>query len=88
MISVRGHFSQDYFWTRIHPRIHQPYVLITMHEEVAETPEHRRALPGQHAHRLNDTTVSSWFTLNNDGSVKHPKLHTIPIGLLWRFPAG
>ena len=60
----------DAFFTRLHPLILRPYVLISSNSDDPS--------PGPYVERLNDTTLSAWFGQNGDA--EHPKFYPLPIG--------
>lgn len=60
------------FFQHIHPKIANPYVLVTHHSD--------SPAPGNFAHMLNDPKILAWFGINVEGAT-HPKLHPIPIGV-------
>ena len=64
-------FILDFLQT-IHPRIKNPYVLITQGGILS--------LPGKYAHILEDQKIIAWFTKNFDG-YKHDKLFALPLCL-------
>lgn len=64
----------DYFFRQIHPRIRNPYRLLTHNED--------RAMPGKHERFLGDEKLLHWYSTNI--SCRHPKLTSIPIGILNR----
>lgn len=60
-----------YFFSEIHPRIKDPYILITHNSDYV--------VPGKFAHYLDDPKLFAWFGQNVDRT--HSKLLPIPIGL-------
>lgn len=60
------------FFTKIHPSIMQPYVLISHNSD--------HPAPGPHIQFLEDEKLLAWFAQNYDG-YPHPKMHPIPIGI-------
>ena len=60
------------FFSRIHPHINHPYILIT---HISDD-----SVPGSYASYLNDPQLIAWFGINHDGT-PHPKMHCIPIGI-------
>lgn len=62
----------DYFFTIIHPRIKNPYILVSHNSD--------SSAPGKYAHFLDDEKLIAWFTQNCD-LAHHPKLFPIPIGI-------
>lgn len=69
-VFVKGDYLQSFFET-IHPKITQPYILITHNSDAPA--------PASFAYYLQDPKIIAWFTQNCDAV--HPKLHPIPIGL-------
>lgn len=65
----------DYFFTECHPRIQDPYILVTHHFYGSSD----ASLPGAFAYHLDDPKLIAWFTHNIDK--QHPKLYSIPIGI-------
>jgi hypothetical protein len=61
----------DHFFSRIHPLIRYPYVLITHNSDYG--------VPGSFSSFLEDEKIIAWFGQNTD--LSHPKLHPIPIGI-------
>lgn len=59
------------FFSVIHPRLKEPYVLIT-HNSI-------KNVPGPFASYLEDDTLHAWFGKNV--TLKHPKMRPLPIGL-------
>lgn len=59
------------FFGKYHPRIQNPYILITHNNDFPN--------PGAYAHYLDDHTIIAWFAQNAD--CVHKKLIPIPIGL-------
>ena len=64
----------DYFFRQIHPRIRHPYRLLTHNDD--------RSMPGQHEAFLREGKLRHWYSTNI--SCRHPKLTSIPIGILNR----
>lgn len=60
------------FFAKVHPRIQQPYVIVSHNSD--------DAAPGACARFLDDPKLLAWFAQNYDGT-PHPKMHPIPIGL-------
>jgi len=60
------------FFSRHHPWIRFPYILISHNTDCA--------IPGPYASYLDDPKILAWFTQNPDGTL-HPKLHPLPIGV-------
>ena len=68
----------ELFFQEHHPRIAEPYVLITHNSD--------RAIPGPFVSMLDDEKLLAWFGQNVE-KCSHPKLHPIPIGIAnksWR----
>lgn len=61
-----------HFFQKVHPKISQPYILITHNSDLS--------IPGDFAYMLSDPKIVAWFGQNVDGYT-HPKLHPIPLGL-------
>jgi len=61
----------DLFFEKIHPKIPQPYVLVTHNSD--------HPIPYKFYPFLNDPKLIAWFGQNIH--LKHPKLHPIPIGI-------
>ncbi|MCH9613418.1 MAG: hypothetical protein SP1CHLAM54_04180 [Chlamydiia bacterium] len=57
------------FIDKIHPKIQNPYVLVTHNGD--------RSVPGKFAHLLNDPKIMAWFGQNADD----PRIRKIPIGI-------
>jgi hypothetical protein len=70
IIFVKTELLEEFF-AHYHPRIRNPYILIT-HNSDAPT-------PGPFRHYLDDPKIIAWFGQNVKGRV-HPKLTPIPIG--------
>lgn len=71
-----------YFFYNLHPRIHNPYILITHNSDLS--PIYRKTRTGiwetiDLSGYLDDPKLIAWFAQNID--YKHPKLRPIPIGL-------
>lgn len=69
----------DFFTKKIHPKIKNPYVLIT-HNSL-------QGAPGEYINLLNDQKIIAWFGKNISIS-NHPKLFAIPLGITnkhWRM---
>lgn len=64
--------SSEFFFSTIHPRIKNKYILITHNSD--------SSAPGKFRHILDDEKLIAWFALNPDVAY-HPKLFPIPIGL-------
>jgi len=64
----------DYFFRQVHPRIRNPYRLLTHNED--------RSMPGDHERYLADGKLLHWYSTNI--SCHHPKVSSIPIGILNR----
>jgi len=62
----------DDFFSKVHPQLNAPYILISHN--------HDYSAPGNHRHILDDEKLIAWFTQNPD-LVGHSKLIPIPIGL-------
>lgn len=60
------------FFKGIHPRIQQPYILISHNSD--------SKAPGDFSHILQDSKLIAWFAQNVE-DVIHDKLHPIPIGI-------
>lgn len=60
------------FFTRYHPQIAHPYILLTHNSD--------HGAPGPFGNYLDDPKILAWFAQNVEGEV-HPKLHPIPIGI-------
>ncbi|HSX10508.1 MAG TPA: hypothetical protein VLF94_02170 [Chlamydiales bacterium] len=70
-VFITNHQVEEFF-RAIHPRIENPYVLIShVTDEDA---------PRSFGSYLEDPKILAWFAMNYDGYV-HPKIHPIPIGL-------
>jgi hypothetical protein len=68
------------FFEKVHPKIQEPYILITHNSD--------DAAPGPFSSHLNDPNIIAWFAQNYDG-FPHPKIHPIPIGLAnYHWPHG
>lgn len=68
-IFVNGDFL-DLFFKHVHGRIKVPYILITHNSD--------HSFPGEFHGYLNDSKIVAWFTVNP--SLRHPKIHPVPIG--------
>jgi hypothetical protein len=64
------------FFTRAHPKIQHPYILVTHNNDLPA--------PGPGLAYLDDPKLIAWFAQNVE-TVVHPKLHPIPIGLENRY---
>lgn len=62
----------EIFFTRYHPEIEFPYILLTHNSD--------HSAPGPFSSYLNDPKLLGWFAQNMEGD-PHPKLHPIPIGI-------
>ncbi len=63
---------QEAFFSQVHPKIREPYILISHN--------HDYSAPGKYRSFLDDEKLILWLTQNPD-LVGHPKLVPIPIGL-------
>jgi hypothetical protein len=61
----------DYFFSELHPRIAQPYILVTHNSD--------KAIPGFFVKYLQDPKLLAWFG-QNVGLI-HPKMIPLPIGI-------
>lgn len=69
----------EYFFTKWHPRIRHPYILITHSSD--------QSLPGTLIRYANDPKILAWFTMNMDA--QHPKVFPLPIGFVHKLsPSG
>lgn len=73
-VFVHGDMLSNFF-EKYHPLIENPYILVTHHC----SRDGDMALPGEHAHYLEDKKIIAWFVKNMDRH--HPKLHPLPLGL-------
>jgi hypothetical protein len=79
ILFVKGALLGDFF-QKIHPRIPNPYLLISHNSD--------ESVPGPYASFLDEEKIIVWFGVNYDG-YPHPKMHPIPIGLANRcWPYG
>lgn len=76
-VVVRGQDGHYEFWSLVFPAIQHPVTVITLAEGVDW-------LPGRFAAHLNDPKLLGWWSMNNDGQHPHPKMHSVPIGQLWK----
>ncbi len=74
-IFLKTDFLNDFF-TNIHPKIQNPYVLVTHNSDYP--------IPQGYGYMLDDTKLLAWFGQNVEG-YQHPKLHPIPIGIANRY---
>ncbi len=74
-IFLKTDYLKDFF-TKIHPKIQNPYVLVTHNSDYP--------VPQGYGYMLDDPKLLAWFGQNVDG-YQHPKLHPIPIGLENRY---
>jgi hypothetical protein len=79
-IVVRGQDGHREFWSSVFPAIRHPVTVITQAEGMDW-------LPGQFAAHLDDPKLLGWWSMNNDGRHLHPKMHSFPIGQLWKTAA-
>jgi hypothetical protein len=63
------------FFTEIHPRIKNKYILVTHASD--------SAIPGKYRSCLDDDTLAAWFGTNV--AIDHPKMFFIPIGIANRY---
>jgi hypothetical protein len=71
IIFVKTDYLQEFF-TKIHPWIQAPYILITHNSD--------HGAPGIFAHYLEDEKIIMWFG-QNPTVINHPKFTPIPIGI-------
>ena len=65
-------FSMDTFFNEIHPRIRNPYILVTIcHAPHMSDPRY-----------LNDPKIIAWFGSPNDVAMQSPKFTPIPLGII------
>ncbi len=62
----------DLFFTVYHPKITQPYVLVTDNSDFP--------VPGKFTYFLEEEKILAWFCINPDGT-NHSKLYPIPLGI-------
>lgn len=74
-IFVKGDLLATFF-SRYHPLIAAPYILITHNSD--------EILPGPYGSYLDDPKILAWFTQNLDAT-SHPKLRPLPIGIENRY---
>ena len=80
-IVVRGQDGHKEFWTLLFPQLQHPVKVFTQAEGVD-------ALPGRFASHLDSDKLIGWWSMNNDGRhTDHPKMHSFPIGQLWKTEA-
>lgn len=73
-IFLKTDFLSEFF-SNIHPKIANPYILITHNGDLP--------VPREFGYMLNDPKIIAWFGQNIEYS--HPKLHAIPIGIANRY---
>lgn len=66
----------DIFFSRVHPEIGVPYILLTHNSD--------HCAPGPFRRYLDDPKIIAWFAQNMEGD-SHPKLHPVPIGIANRY---
>jgi hypothetical protein len=64
----------------VFPAITHPVTVLTQAEGVDW-------LPGLFAAHLDDPMLVAWWSMNNDGRHQHPKMHSFPIGQIWKTNA-
>lgn len=62
----------EHFFSHIHPKIYNRYILITHNSDYS--------VPNNFAYYLNDSRLIAWFGINQDIKY-HPKFHCIPVGI-------
>ncbi len=62
----------SYFFKEVHPHINEPYILVTLNNDLL--------MPGEFAPYLDDDTLFAWFGTNI--VTQHSKMHALPIGLM------
>jgi hypothetical protein len=65
-------FSIDKFFAEIHPRINNPYILVT----ICHGPTYREI------QYVNDPKIIAWFGCTNREAIQFPKFTIIPLGIL------
>ena len=63
------------FFSKIHPRIKHPYILLTGNAD--------NSIPGKFESYLNEPKLIAWFGRNAVGN--HPKIFPLPIGIVPKF---
>lgn len=71
IIFLKTDFLEEFF-TKAHPYIKNPYILITHNSD--------HPIPGNFATYLDDSKIIAWFGQNVD-QCSHPKMNPIPIGI-------
>jgi hypothetical protein len=75
--SCAQYINSDLFWKNIFPFITNPFILITLTEG-------EDVLPGRYFKHLDNDKVIAWFTINLDDTHNHIKLHSLPLGHVWK----